>query len=478
MSRPYAADFYNLLTLFLTVCSSTTEVDAVWCVIESQTWVGDDVLGNNATTPGTTAPDPTAPGPRLATIYGDDVLCSECFTQLLYSRLSAHFRPPELAGAQLDYLVAQYQDVLDICNYTDHMPPLVIWEQPDYTDIAPPLLSIPAPNNSTNNGSAGNPTTGDACDGQLIVKTSLDAAATCASIARAFHVPTGAVQDAMDSDDDGNCAPAAFTGDSFCLPPPCPLAPVPANATCASLAAAFSTSRLNITVVQLLTWNPYINGLCDALVADDLVCRSAPGGAYILPPPPPPSTGTGDGGHVRGGGGGNLPSGVFLTAPAGPTQTGIAADCTGYDTPVSGEGCKSFAGRHGLAPEQLYGWNPVLGDDGQHCDDEFWLGDYYCVAGPAMSSTTASSTRTTSTTTPISSSTSAAAAPGPTQDGIPATCTAFAMAVNGQSCRPFATEHHITAAQLYAWNPVLGASGENCETAFWASEYYCVGVSG
>lgn len=36
----------------------------------------------------------------------------------------------------------------------------------------------------------------------------------------------------------------------------------------------------------------------------------------------------------------------------------------------------------------------------------------------------------------------------------------------------------ITLAQLYSWNPVLGANGENCATDFWAEEGYCVGVSG
>lgn len=31
--------------------------------------------------------------------------------------------------------------------------------------------------------------------------------------------------------------------------------------------------------------------------------------------------------------------------------------------------------------------------------------------------------------------------------------------------------------QLYAWNTVLGTSGENCGSSFWAREWYCVGIS-
>jgi hypothetical protein len=49
--------------------------------------------------------------------------------------------------------------------------------------------------------------------------------------------------------------------------------------------------------------------------------------------------------------------------------------------------------------------------------------------------------------------------------------------VSGGNCNDFATENDITTAQLYAWNPVLGANGENCATLFEDNVDYCVGVS-
>ncbi|KAF2147914.1 glycoside hydrolase family 18 protein, partial [Myriangium duriaei CBS 260.36] len=52
------------------------------------------------------------------------------------------------------------------------------------------------------------------------------------------------------------------------------------------------------------------------------------------------------------------------------------------------------------------------------------------------------------------------------------------MAAAGDGCYSFAAKEGISTAQLYAWNPVLGANGENCLTSFWANEYYCTGASG
>ncbi|KAF8853381.1 hypothetical protein BDZ45DRAFT_806667 [Acephala macrosclerotiorum] len=70
------------------------------------------------------------------------------------------------------------------------------------------------------------------------------------------------------------------------------------------------------------------------------------------------------------------------------------------------------------------------------------------------------------------------AAPGPTQTGIISSSNAYAMADNGIGCVDFAALNCIKTSQLFAWNGVLGANGENCGTSFWSKEYYCVGVSG
>jgi LysM repeat protein len=68
-------------------------------------------------------------------------------------------------------------------------------------------------------------------------------------------------------------------------------------------------------------------------------------------------------------------------------------------------------------------------------------------------------------------------APGPTQSGIISSCNNYLMANPGGSCSAFATRAGISLANLYSWNPVLGANGANCSTSFWGNEYYCVGIS-
>lgn len=70
-------------------------------------------------------------------------------------------------------------------------------------------------------------------------------------------------------------------------------------------------------------------------------------------------------------------------------------------------------------------------------------------------------------------------APGPTatQSGIAQNCNNYAEAKKGDTCYDFANAHNITPAQLYQWNPVLGANGANCSLEFQASEYYCIGVA-
>lgn len=51
------------------------------------------------------------------------------------------------------------------------------------------------------------------------------------------------------------------------------------------------------------------------------------------------------------------------------------------------------------------------------------------------------------------------------------------MANPGGSCPVFADRVRISTSNLYAWNPVLGSSGQNCASQFWGNTYYCVGVS-
>ena len=91
--------------------------------------------------------------------------------------------------------------------------------------------------------------------------------------------------------------------------------------------------------------------------------------------------------------------------------------------------------------------------------------------GVSTATTTAPPTTTTAGPTGV-------VTPTPIQGGVISTCNKFAKAASGEYCSLFADNNSITTAQLYLWNTVLGSNGQNCDSSFWADEYYCVGVSG
>ena len=69
-------------------------------------------------------------------------------------------------------------------------------------------------------------------------------------------------------------------------------------------------------------------------------------------------------------------------------------------------------------------------------------------------------------------------APSPTQSGIPASCTQYAIAQSGDGCYSFSQLFDITQQALESWNPVLGPNGEKCDTDFFAGYWYCIGTKG
>lgn len=162
------------------------------------------------------------------------------------------------------------------------------------------------------------------------------------------------------------------------------------------------------------------------------------------------------------------PTTTAATSPTpSPVQSGINPRCTKYAEAVSQEYCSEFAPKYSITTTDLYAWNPILGADGANCGTQFQAGVYYCVGAPPAASTTSKSGPTTT----------AVSAPGPTQSGITSSCNKFAPAVANDVCGTFASRNAISTAQLYAWNTVLGSTGENCASMLWAGEYYCVGVS-
>ncbi|KAI1382676.1 uncharacterized protein F4822DRAFT_440959 [Hypoxylon trugodes] len=474
---------------------------------------------------------------RMANIYSDDIgsgkLCNECFIALLYERVTSSLLTNEDYS---DYLVDQLQDIGDICSTS--IRPLTLRAITTY-DPAPPITSISLNNGSTPTTSippaaitcAGQTvSSGSGCDGlstqygiatgdlqvatnsstcQVTAAVCLPAACTvqqvangqtCDTLASSFKIT--AVQflswnrnilGLCDNPTLGQyvCASAPGTNSSYVLPPP-PLgtdadagnqqrggpggvvtptstvsttitdpasqgsasAPSPTQdglvSNCNNYAivktgdTCFDFAKDHgVTTDQLYAWNPVLglNGAnCSTnFWASEYYCI----GVW--------ATAT-----------------TSVTAP-GPTQSGIVANCDKYAQTQQGDGCDTFASRNSISNAQLYAWNAVLGSKGENCGSSLWANEWYCVGISAPPASPTTSTR--------SSSTTKVTAPGPTQTGIADNCNKYAEAAVGDTCSGFATKNGITTTQLYAWNTVLGANGENCASSFWGNEYYCVGTS-
>lgn len=158
------------------------------------------------------------------------------------------------------------------------------------------------------------------------------------------------------------------------------------------------------------------------------------------------------------------PASQGIGAPTA-TQDGIPANCNNYAMAKAGDNCVDFAKDRGITPDEFYSLNPVLGSAGASCGVKLWSSEYYCIG---------TATVAPSQTTPPPSQITA---PGPTQSGIASNCNKYAIAPNGDNCANFAKTNGISTDQLYSWNKVLGANGENCNSLFWGQEYYCVGLA-
>ncbi|KAI9823660.1 MAG: hypothetical protein M1826_007678 [Phylliscum demangeonii] len=206
-----------------------------------------------------------------------------------------------------------------------------------------------------------------------------------------------------------------------------------------------------ITLAQLTTWNPWLGSNCDTALYAHLgyqdrraICigvnASAPTGTASAPPSTALSR-----------------TGTQTTASMGPTQTGVVAGCLQVYTVRSGDSCNSIETAYGITFAQFYSWNPSVGSQ---CAN-LWLGYAYCVRGPASGTTSVSSTAT------------GAGPTSPTQTGITSRCVKFYTVVAGDQCATIQTQFGITFAQLYQWNPAIGAQ---CQS-LWVGYAVCVASS-
>ncbi|SMR55634.1 unnamed protein product [Zymoseptoria tritici ST99CH_1E4] len=480
--------------LFSSNVGNTTETGdpemTKWCFLVSQNVQGvvaePDDCENDSDNIFCTDPDSQS---RLANLYPDNVLCDPCVLSMMWFRLSSQFLPD---NDNSDWLAEQYLDMTDICNAT--LPEVVIRALPDYAMAPPPP---PMASNST-----GNITSNATCEDRLIT---LDTSG-CDEQAKKYNISTGDLRFASRS---RNCSSTK----EICAPEGCHLEKVGFNSSCDALAAAYSSPSLNITTSLFLGWNRHILGLCNNLTMDQYVCASPPGGFYELPPPLPGSDSNGSG-PVRGGQGSDSTSSSnsSLTASmsmapnstaAGqtsmpitnstsavsptttlpfPTQSGITPDCNKYMDAKKGDHCSKFAADNGISEEQLYDWNPILGKNGADCDTQFQASTEYCVgissasSGTSNAATSAAATSNAATSDVATPSSTSSISP-PMQSGISSKCNKFDVAKKGDYCSKFATDHGISADDLYTWNPILGENGKDCDTLFQAGVLYCIGVS-
>ncbi|KAI0013673.1 peptidoglycan-binding protein [Xylariaceae sp. FL0662B] len=452
----------------------TTANSTGYCLIDSYSWVGVDIIrpvcSDTSTDPQcldpTNVPDENQ---RIANLYPDSLLCSECFLKMFYLRMASPYLPDLDAS---DYHLEQYIDIVDVCKAT--MPELQVRILPQYDNIAGVWDGAPELNSTTSSTTVACNQTIALTDLQNLVVPDPNANGTiyCDAMSTKYNVTTGDLQLAFNAP---FCTPDAnFT--SVCVPAGCTVKQIPYDSTCASVIKDVSTTTNNITMTQFLSWNPNLWGLCEELPSQ-YVCIGAPGGSYI--PPPVFNSTTNDGSQQRGGGMGPLTGSgsaggggrnativpIGGTAPS-PTQSGISPLCTEYALASPGDGCYSLTQLWRIPEADFFAWNTVLGPNGESCSTQLFADYFYCIDIVGASSTTETAAKT---------STGAVTAPGPTQSGIISTCDKFAEAISGKGCVDFAAAENITTAQLYAWNPVLGANGENCASQMWADEYDCVG---
>ncbi|KAJ5376488.1 carbohydrate-binding module family 18 protein [Penicillium cosmopolitanum] len=204
------------------------------------------------------------------------------------------------------YLLQQYESIQKNCSTT-----LPVTTYGTTLSVASATASSSPVATGTTTGSLASST----CLGQL-VEPFEDGYRSCFNISDTYNVSTGAI--------------VAATGDalcdfhnSICLPLSCELDTLRDNPSCQDLADKYSTDTNNVTLTQLLAWNPKILGSCGFLNNVQRVCQSPPGGNFV-------------------------PTGViyapttagsyYTTAtPAEPTQSGTTSECGLFYDVVSGD---------------------------------------------------------------------------------------------------------------------------------------------
>ncbi|KAI8277211.1 hypothetical protein K4K59_009575 [Colletotrichum sp. SAR11_240] len=115
--------------------------------------------------------------------------------------------------------------------------------------------------------------------------------------------------------------------------------------------------------------------------------------------------------------------------------------------------CKKIANDGCISQARLFELNPVLGESGERCNTQVWLGYYYCVR------TTTAPPATTSVPT---SELTAVPTPSPIHEGTTPNCNKWAEAQDSGYYWEMVSDAGIKLSFFYEWNTML-ASGDSCD---------------
>ncbi|KAJ5609514.1 hypothetical protein N7528_010081 [Penicillium herquei] len=188
----------------------------------------------------------------------------------------------------------------------------------------------------------------------------------------------------------------------------------------------------------------------------------------------------------------------YLVSPSGTAFPGASSSCSEWVSYSEGLTCAKIEATYGITEAQFLDWNPLLSEIFTDCD--VLSGYDYCVDIDFETFTTSSSSTTSSYSTSsalISSSATTlvtstvpsskvtqvqsnttvgdgVSTPSPIQTGLVSTCDEFYLVVSGDTCAAIASNHSISLANFYAWNPAVGSSCAYLDLG----DYVCVNVIG
>ncbi|KAF9766579.1 hypothetical protein IL306_001000 [Fusarium sp. DS 682] len=181
------------------------------------------------------------------------------------------------------------------------------------------------------------------------------------------------------------------------------------------------------------SWNPAVGNNCQSLLADYWVCVQAKGWKPSTPTKPSrPANG--------------------IETPA-LIQPGMTTSCNKFHEVKKTTTCASIQDYYKITMDQIAKWNPAVGSK---CT-ALWAGYNVCVGVIGQKPTPTKPSNGVKT-------------PSPIQSGVTKSCKKFHLVQKTTTCASIQKYYKITMAQLYTWNPAIGAKCTN----LWANYNVCV----